>query len=600
MAVEEVLAYPADWPASQTSTERNTLPPHHRVSDSSGIVRITAVGLLVPLVQLLGCGGDVGPMGPTVVASVEVTPASDTLTALGDTCRFTAVARASNGDTISGQTFTWVSSAPEVASVSVTTGKTWAEGNGTAMITAATAGLSGSASVTVGQLAAVVEMWPAETMLRRLGVSLLLYARAYDANGTLLAEPSFDWSSSDSSVATVVEDPANSVGPGVRVGVVISVGPGKTTITAGANGVTANALVTVDVGEFASVSAGDQYTCGATAGGVAYCWGANTYGQLGDGTTVSNRLVPAKVSGGLSFASVSASFRHTCGVTSGGVAHCWGAGAWGKLGDGTRCTWLSPVEVYGGLNFTSVSAGTLHTCGLTTGGFAYCWGRGDYGQLGDGAGMRSDTPVAVSGGLSFASVSAGGQHTCGVTIGGVAYCWGGNYSGQLGEGFTGIRLFTPVEVSGGLSFASVSAGTGHTCGVTTGGVAYCWGSNGLGQLGDGSLVIIRNIPVAVYGGLSFASVSTGKFHTCGVTSGGVAYCWGDNRNGELGDGTTVSNRVTPVAVTGGLTFVSVSAGYRHTCGVTTDWVAYCWGENAYGQLGDATTSGSSVPMRVKR
>ena len=186
--------------------------------------------------------------------------------------------------------------------------------------------------------------------------------------------------------------------------------------------------------------------------------------------------------------------------------------------------------------------------------------------------------------LSFASVSASSGHSCGVTAANDAYCWGVNSWGHLGDGTTATRS-TPTLVTGGLSFASVSVGGGHSCGVTVQGAAYCWGENVQGQLGDGTRDTTnrRSLPTAVLGGLSFASVSAGRSHTCGVTATGDAYCWGQNPS--LGDGSTTSSP-TPVLVAGGLSFASVSVGVLHICGVTVGGLGYCWGVNGAGQLGD--------------
>ena len=295
--------------------------------------------------------------------------------------------------------------------------------------------------------------------------------------------------------------------------------------------------------------------CKVTTDGTAYCWGSNLTGQLGDGSN-TDRNVPVSVTGGLSFTLVSAGgddnnggTSHACGVTTSGDAYCWGSNADGQLGDGTTTERNTPVLVSGGLSFALVSAGAYYTCGVTTNGDGYCWGRGANGQVGDGAGSSSNVPLLVTGGLTFTSVSAGAFHTCGVTTSGGAYCWGTNFFGELGDG-TAPRAAqnTPVLVSGGLGFSSVSAGarTGYTCGVTTSGNAYCWGLNSNGQLGDGTLTD-RNTPVLVSGGLSFASVSTGAFHTCGVTINGDAYCWGSNGFGQRGDGTNAP-ATTPVRV----------------------------------------------------
>jgi alpha-tubulin suppressor-like RCC1 family protein len=284
------------------------------------------------------------------------------------------------------------------------------------------------------------------------------------------------------------------------------------------------------------------------------------------------------VAGGVSFSTVRAGTGHTCGVTAAGAAYCWGVNSWGMLGDGTTNPRLTPVPVAGGVSFAAVGVGLGHSCGLTAAGAAYCWGLNEKGQLGDGTTTQRLTPVPVAGGLTFASVTVSYAHTCGITPAGAAYCWGLNREGQLGIGTaTGPDTCVlslggttdcstiPVAVTGGLSFAALSVGVhnGQSCGVTAAGAAYCWGYNGSGELGvgtttgpelcaqvNGPSVACSTVPVPVAGGVSFAAVSAGQAHTCGVTAAGAAYCWGYNGNGQLGDGTT-TNRLTPVLVSGG-------------------------------------------------
>jgi alpha-tubulin suppressor-like RCC1 family protein len=257
--------------------------------------------------------------------------------------------------------------------------------------------------------------------------------------------------------------------------------------------------------KFRGVTAGHRHTCGVTTDDRAYCWGFNRDGRLGDGTT-SRRLMPVPVAGGLRFRQVNTTTisagipgPHTCGTTTGDVAYCWGANGAGQIGDGTTIDRLTPVPVAGGLRFSHVRAGGLHTCGVTTDDRAYCWGSNGVGQLGDGTTTHRLTPVVVAGGLQFGLVRAGSQYTCGVARGHVAYCWGANFDGLLGDGTT-IQRLTPVAVAGGLEFRGVSAGGSNTCGVTTGSAAYCWGTNNFGQLGDGTR-ITRLTPVPVAGAL---------------------------------------------------------------------------------------------------
>ncbi|HEX2217571.1 MAG TPA: hypothetical protein VHG35_02120 [Gemmatimonadales bacterium] len=200
--------------------------------------------------------------------------------------------------------------------------------------------------------------------------------------------------------------------------------------------------------------------------------------------------------------------------------------------------------------------------------------------------------------LAFRQLSAGTSHTCGVTTDNLLYCWGYNGEGSVGDGTTTHRL-APVQVAGSRTYRQVSAGYDFTCAVTTDNRAVCWGSNswdGGGNLGDGSTAARRLKPVAVLGGHAFRQVTAGLYHTCGVTTDDRAWCWGSN-GGALGDG-TLETRRTPVPVAGSLRFRQVSAGNTHTCGVTTDDRAYCWGLNKDGQLGDSTQIRALRPVPV--
>ena len=190
--------------------------------------------------------------------------------------------------------------------------------------------------------------------------------------------------------------------------------------------------------------------------------------------------------------------------------------------------------------------------------------------------------LATTAAPSFREVSAGLSHSCGVTTTNQAYCWGWNVFGQAGNGTSRFEETRPVLVKGGLRFRQVSAGSYYTCGVTTDFLAYCWGA-GYGLT-----------PSAVPGGRSFRQVSVGEEHSCAVTADDRAFCWGLNVHGQLGDGTNQPQddpRATPVAVVGGLLFKHVSAGYHHTCGVTTTNRPYCWGSDRFGQVGNGPGSG---------
>jgi alpha-tubulin suppressor-like RCC1 family protein len=315
-------------------------------------------------------------------------------------------------------------------------------------------------------------------------------------------------------------------------------------------------------------------------------------------TLVAGPVQP--VSATLATVQVVTGYAHTCALTPSGQAYCWGYNSDGELGDNTRTNRHTPVAVQqGGVTFTSITAGGWHTCGLTSAGAAWCWGYNGNGGLGDNTTTDRTTPVAVQqGGVTFTSITAGENYTCGLTGAGATYCWGWNWAGQLGDNTTTGRS-TPVAVQqGSATFTSITGGRYHTCGLTGAGAAYCWGDNDNGQLGDNTTTE-RHTPVAVQqGGVTFASITAGWYHTCGLTGAGAAYCWGRNWVGQLGDNTT-TERSTPVAVQqGGVTFTSITAGNVHTCGLTSAGAAWCWGWNGRGQLGDNTTTDRHTPVAV--
>jgi alpha-tubulin suppressor-like RCC1 family protein len=239
------------------------------------------------------------------------------------------------------------------------------------------------------------------------------------------------------------------------------------------------------------------------------------------------------------------------------------------------------------MHLTQLTGGATHTCGVDADGTAACWGDGLVGQLGVAVRTNILAAAFVSGGIRFHVLSAGHAHTCGLAVDSAAYCWGGDWFGQLGDG-NNTTDTVPAPVTGGLKFAALTVGYDHTCGLVAGGAAYCWGSNLYGELGIGSSSQVPNPnPVPVSGGLSFTSLAAGTAHTCGLTSDSTAYCWGRNDLGSVGDSTT-TGRDLPTLVAGGHKFAVITAGASHTCAITGAGEAYCWGNNGEGQVGDSS------------
>ena len=320
------------------------------------------------------------------------------------------------------------------------------------------------------------------------------------------------------------------------------------------DGTTTQRLTSVDVVGLTSgvsaIAAGAYHTCALTSGGGVKCWGTNGGGALGDGTTAP-RLTAADVAGLTSGVhAIAVGALHSCALTTGGGVKCWGGNYSGQLGDGTKTTpRLAAVDVVGLTSgVTAIAAGRAHTCALISGSGVKCWGANWSGELGDGTTTDRVTAVDVAGLTSGVRAIAAGGHTCALTTGGGVKCWGGNYSGQLGDGTTTTPRLAAVDVVGLTSGVSaIAVGSGHTCAISSSGGAECWGSNFLGQLGDGTFTHPRLTAVDVVGLTSGVSaIAAGESQTCALTSGGGVKCWGDNSTGQLGNGE--GPRLVPVTV----------------------------------------------------
>lgn len=322
---------------------------------------------------------------------------------------------------------------------------------------------------------------------------------------------------------------------------------------------------------------------------------------------------------------ISGGSRHTCAKV-GGQARCWGANWQGQLGDGTETERSRPVVVLDtdGLGpltgVAEVAGGESRACARLTGGQARCWGRNGEGALGDGTTTDRPLPVIVSnpagtGPLQrVADLTSGSGHNCALLTNGQARCWGDNDAGQLGDGTTddGLR---PGVVSNGAAtgpltgVVQLATGGDHTCALRAGGQASCWGWNRYGQLGDGTTtdrlrprVVLSADGTGPLTGIT--QIVTGVAHTCALLVNGEVRCWGQNHEGELGAGVPEPQRRRPVVVSntsgrGPLTdVVQLTAGFRHTCARLANRQLRCWGENDDGMLGDGTRTIRTRPVPV--
>lgn len=334
--------------------------------------------------------------------------------------------------------------------------------------------------------------------------------------------------------------------------------PGRATLTATLDGVKTIAASVPTYGPpvFSVLFAGRSHTCGYL-GLPIFCWGSNSVGQAGGPAGGSDRLLPELLvsNWGAGVSTFTALGDHSCSLTDLGFPlglrlYCWGLGP-----DGAQ-SYSKPTAVelsayrHPGLEegrldgaIARRTEGALHACVQTDRSTVYCVGKNDHGQLGDGTMIDRALAVAVPGIAGKSTLVLGESHTCALGGGGALLCWGRNDAGQLGDGTTTDRA-TPVAVVGGLTFTAVAAGVAHTCGITPAGRAYCWGSNANGQLGIGTIGGSSSAPTPVAGGYIFTRIALGDHHTCGTLTSGLAYCWGRNDHGQLGDGTRI-DRAAP-------------------------------------------------------
>ena len=362
-----------------------------------------------------------------------------------------------------------------------------------------------------------------------------------------------------------------------------------------------------------AISAQHDHTCALLDNGSVSCWGRNTWGQLGDGTTI-DRDTPtqtASLGAGRTAVAISAHYSSTCALLDDGSIACWGSNNYGQLGDGTTTDRHTPTQTASlgaGRTAVAISSAGVNACAVLDDGSVACWGSNYYGQLGDGTTTDRHTPTqtaSLGAGRAAVAITTTTGVTCVILDDRHVSCWGRNAYGQLGDGTT-TDQHTPtlpatgmISLDAGRTASAISVSdASYTCALLDDGSVVCWGRNTLGQLGDGTTTN-RDTPTqtaSLGAGRTAVAISAGNDQTCAILDDGSVACWGSNQHGQLGDGTT-TDRHTPTqtaSLGAGRTAVAISAGEYHTCAVLDDGSVACWGTNANGRLGDGTSDAPGV------
>lgn len=371
------------------------------------------------------------------------------------------------------------------------------------------------------------------------------------------------------------------------------------------DGSTSNRWTSVQVnaaslGNVTGVYAGFYHTCAILASdSTVKCWGNNSLGQLGNGTITSSSL-PVVATGVVNAQSMAIGWNHSCSVSSiDQTIKCWGANDKGQIGIGAEARYANPIKPTDIPLIEKFASGEHYNCAIVVSDRSVlCWGENPKGQLGDGTTINRSTPVTVAGLSGVSSIALGYSHACALFPNGSMKCWGDNMAGSIGDNTITTRL-SPVSVLSLPVVRYIAASDWATCAIVAADDSVlCWGDNSRSAIGDGTSVD-RHLPTAVTGLTGVDRIYGGTFQHCAIMkSDSSVKCWGQNNNGVLGDGTT-STRATPNDVVGLPPVKELAMGVFHACASTiADGSVYCWGQNANGQVGDGSTTDRYLPLKV--
>jgi alpha-tubulin suppressor-like RCC1 family protein len=352
-----------------------------------------------------------------------------------------------------------------------------------------------------------------------------------------------------------------------------------------------------------AIAAGVNHALALLSDGTVMAWGDDSYGELGDGNNESFSDVPVEVSGLTGVTAIAAGDSFSEALVAGGSVMTWGNNASGQLGNGSTSNSDAPVPVVGLTSISAIAAGGSFAMAVGIGGAVVTWGDNFYGELGDGTTGDSDTPVTVGGLSGVISISAGGAEALAVLGTGAVMAWGDNFYGELGTRSASTGSDVPVSVrllrtARTVSAADPGENQEFSMALVNNNTVKTWGYDAFGQLGNGTVNANVEKPVDVHGLSGITAVSAGGAFSLALTGDQTVLAWGNNSAGQLGDGTSGNDSANPVAVSGLSGVTAIAAGFEHGLALLSDGTVMAWGDNSQGELGDGTTANSDVPVAV--
>ena len=397
-----------------------------------------------------------------------------------------------------------------------------------------------------------------------------------------------------------------------------------------------------------SIAVGESHSLAILADGTVWAWGDNTYGQVGDGTT-TNRSTPVQIASLTGARMIAAGGNFSMAIKQDGTVWAWGENFYGQLGDGTTTERHAPVQIAALSGARTLSLGQYNAFAIKADGTVWSWGIDTAGQLGDAGSTDQHSPIQIAALTGARSISMGGSHGLAIMADGTVNVWGSNGWGQKGDGSQGPTVFAPTAIPSLAGARAVDAGYTQSMVTKSDGTVWGWGDNQYGQLGDGTTTT-RLTPVEIsalagarevttaytfstavmndgtvramgYNSSGQLGDGTGTTRTTPVTVGvdlgcgwlsievngtdthfarkadGTVWTWGDNRGGQLGDGTT-TDQTTPRQLTSLSDVRTFSSGYDHMFAIKSDGTVWAMGDNSQGQLGDGTTTSRLTPVHI--